>query len=56
MRENVGKLYDNAPAKGGIKPVAAPAAPAPAAGQLELDAKPAPKGSAKTTIDITVDD
>ena len=53
VRENVSKLYDNGPAKGGVKPVEAPPLPAAPA-----EAAPAPKKapSKKTDIDITVDD
>ena len=53
VRENVSKLYDNGPAKGGVKPVALPEAPAPEAPPPAPAAKSAPK---KPSIDITVDD
>ena len=53
VRENVSKLYDNGPAKGGVKPVALPEAPAPEAPPPAPAAKSAPK---KPSIDTTVDD
>lgn len=53
VRENVSKLYDNGPAKGGVKPVALPEAPALEAPPPAPAAKSAPK---KPSIDITVDD